>query len=183
MPEHGVVTGLPPLASEDFVCAACGFAFPDCDAADSARRLPRIAADIRSFVAPIERSRLTAKRTAETWSGIEYLCHVRDVYQASTIRLYRVRTEDAPQIEPLYNDVRATRFRYAERDAAAVLDEIDAAIAGCCAEIGLVTDWNRTMTRLPGEQRTARWLARAAVHEGVHHLLDLRTVCDPGLAT
>ena len=74
----------------------------------------------------------------------------------------------------MYNDLRAIRFRYAERDAAAVLDELDAGVAGCCDEIARVTDWDRTMTRLPGEQRTARWLARAAVHEGVHHLRDLQ---------
>jgi hypothetical protein len=29
---------------------------------------------------------------------------------------------------------------------------------------------------LPGEQRSARWLVRQAMHEGVHHLADIRTV-------
>jgi hypothetical protein len=36
--------------------------------------------------------------------------------------------------------------------------------------------WDRTCTRLPHEQRTARWLVRQALHEGVHHLLDVETV-------
>ena len=36
--------------------------------------------------------------------------------------------------------------------------------------------WDRTCTRLPHEQRTARWLVRQALHEGVHHLLDVEEV-------
>jgi hypothetical protein len=169
------VTGLPPLVAEDFACDSCGFVFPDCAVATVSTRLPVIAADVRSLIEGVERDRLSAKPDADTWSAIEYLCHLRDLYEVSTIRLYRVRTEDRPQLEPMYNDLRAIRFRYTHRDAAAVLDELDAAVAGCCDEIARVADWERTMARLPGEQRTARWLARAAVHEGVHHLRDLQS--------
>jgi hypothetical protein len=96
--------------------------------------------------------------------------------QATTIRLHRSRTEDEPRIEPLFNDLRAIRFRYADRDPWPVLDELDAGVAGCRDEIADVRDWDRTVKRLPGEERTARWLARAAVHESVHHLLDLQTI-------
>ena len=38
------------------------------------------------------------------------------------------------------------------------------------------SDWARTANRLPGEERTARWLVRQAMHEGVHHLGDIRTI-------
>jgi hypothetical protein len=161
------------LVAEDFACDSCGFVFPDCDVSTVAARLPSIAADVRSLIDGVDRDRLTAKPDPEAWSAIEYLCHLRDLYEVSTIRLYRVRTEDRPQLEPMYNDLRAIRFRYADRDAVAVLNELDAGVAGCCDEIARVVDWDRTMTRLPGEQRTARWLARAAVHEGAHHLRDL----------
>jgi hypothetical protein len=161
------------LVAEDFACDSCGFAFPDCDVTTVAARLPTLAADVRVLIEAAGRDRLGAKPDDGSWSAIEYLCHLRDVYEVSAIRLYRVRTEDRPQLEPMYNDLRAIRFRYAGRDAPAVLDELDAAVAGCCDEIARVTDWDRTMTRLAGEHRTARWLARAAVHEGVHHLRDL----------
>lgn len=33
--------------------------------------------------------------------------------------------------------------------------------------------WDRLVTRLPGEHRTARWLVRQAMHEGQHHLDDI----------
>lgn len=168
------MTALPPLAEEDFACPVCRFAFPDCEVGEVPRRLRELAAEIRTFVANAGHDRLTGTPRGTTWTAVEYLGHIRDVYQASTIRLYRTRTEDRPQLEPLYNDLRAVRFRYADADPAAVLDEIDAAVAGCGEEIAAVEDWDRTLCRLPGEQRTARWLARAAVHEGVHHLLDLR---------
>jgi hypothetical protein len=36
--------------------------------------------------------------------------------------------------------------------------------------------WDRIATRLPGEDRTARWLVRQAMHEGVHHLGDIRRI-------
>lgn len=74
---------------------------------------------------PIEARR--RRRHPSEWSVTEYVCHLRDVYVASTIRLHRIRTEDRPVLEPLYNDLRATRFRYNERDLRAVIDELASA--------------------------------------------------------
>jgi hypothetical protein len=39
-----------------------------------------------------------------------------------------------------------------------------------------ISGWDRIATRLHGEQRTARWLVRQAMHEGVHHLADIRRI-------
>ena len=36
--------------------------------------------------------------------------------------------------------------------------------------------WDRTATRQPHEIRTARWLVRQAMHEGVHHIRDIEAV-------
>lgn len=103
---------------------------------------------------------------------------MRDVYASYTIRLHRTRTEDRPALEPMLNDLRARRFRYNERDVVPILDELDATAAGFCEEIARTgpQDWDRVATRLPGEQRSARWLVRQAMHEGLHHLADIRTV-------
>jgi hypothetical protein len=78
----------------------------------------------------------------------------------------------------MLNDLRARRFRYNERDIGPVLDELAANVAGFCEEIARVGsgDWDRVATRMPGEQRSARWLVRQAMHEGVHHLADIRAV-------
>lgn len=109
------------------------------------------------------------------WSPIEYLCHVRDVFVSHLIRLHRARTEDDPGLEPMFNDLRARRLRYGERDASATLDELEAAVAGLLEEAARFRpeEWSRTVHRLPGERRTARWLLRNAAHEGVHHLRDI----------
>src|SRR5205807_10334382 len=111
-------------------------------------------------------------------SVTEYVCHLRDIYVTYTIRLHRTRTEDRPALEPMLNDLRARRFRYNERDVAAILDELAANAVGLCEEIASARphDWDRVATRLPGEQRSARWLVRQALHEGVHHLADIRDV-------
>jgi hypothetical protein len=112
------------------------------------------------------------------WSVTEYVCHLRDVYVSFTIRLHRVRTEHQPAWEPMFNDLRVRRFRYNDCDLAATLDELAAAAAGFCDEVARTGEheWNRVATRLPGEQRTARWLVRQAMHEGVHHLGDIHRI-------
>jgi hypothetical protein len=113
-------------------------------------------------------------------SPLEYLCHVRDVYVSATIRLYRIRTEDGPRVEPMFNDLRTARFRHNEADPAAVLAELDLVVEGFADEVARVRDWDRVLTRLPGEERTARWLARQSLHEGLHHLHDIRAGLAPG---
>jgi hypothetical protein len=78
----------------------------------------------------------------------------------------------------MFNDLRAERFRYNDCDLAATLAELEAASRGFCAEIACCDqdDWDRSATRLPNERRTARWLVRQAMHEGVHHLGDIRRI-------
>jgi DinB superfamily len=169
---------LPPLAAEDHVCAACGVSYSDTrldDAMGAIAGLPDAVREVLSAISP------EARRVApgpEVWSVAEYLCHLRDVYVSFTIRLYRVRTEHQPALEPMFNDLRARRFRYNSRDVRPVLDELADAVAGCCDEADRfeAAGWDRVVTRLPGEERTARWLLRQALHEGVHHLGDLRAV-------
>ncbi len=81
-------------------------------------------------------------------------------------------------MEPMFNDLRARRFRYNGCDFEATLGELAAAAAGFCEQVACTEegDWDRIATRLPGEDRTARWLVRQAMHEGVHHLGDIRRI-------
>jgi hypothetical protein len=111
----------------------------------------------------------------ERWSALEYLVHLRDVCVTYTIRVHRARTEDRPMLEPMLNDLRARRFRYNDRSLEGVRDELAACAAGLGEEIDRLTppDFDRTVTRLAGEHRTARWLVRQAAHEVTHHLDDI----------
>lgn len=165
-----------PWPAEDHICGVCPFEFaaqsPE-DAVGLVRGLPeRYAEELAATPAAL----LPRRPDETTWSALEYLCHVRDAYAAFTIRLYRVRTEDAPALEPMLNDLRAARFGYRELPAGAVLQELARNVAGFGEEVARVRDWERVGTRVAGESRTARWLVRQAAHEGLHHLADIGRV-------
>jgi hypothetical protein len=166
---------LPPLVAEDHRCDSCDMSYPGLSVEAAGRILDGIPERVRAVVDGVPDERLRRRPAADTWSIAEYACHLRDVYMSFTIRLHRVRTEDGPLLEPMFNDLRARRFRYNEADVAAVLDELEAYLAGFRDEIARVPDdaWDRLGSRLPGEVRTARWLVRQATHEGVHHVADI----------
>jgi DinB superfamily len=173
---------VPPLQAEDHVCAGCAMAYAEVSVEQAVQRITVVPAQVRAAVAAIDASArpevLRQRPDPTTWSVTEYTCHVRDVYVTYTIRLHRARTEDRPVLEPMLNDLRVRRFRYNERDLAAVLDELAAAATGFCEEArrNQGEQWDRTVTRLPGEERTARWLVRQALHEGLHHIADIGRV-------
>ncbi len=169
---------LPPLAPEDHVCERCGVEYAGVHLAEAVDTVEGLPDRYRAAVAEVPVADRGTRPAPEVWSVAEYVCHARDVYIAYTIRLYRTRTEDNPAVEPLLNDLRAARFGYARRDLGPVLDELSDDVAGFCTEVAKVPaeGWDRTCARLPHEQRTARWLVRQAMHEGVHHLLDVEEV-------
>ncbi len=166
---------LPPLAAENHVCASCPLDFAAVDVATIPDRIGAVTVALHDAVTTAQDADLRRRPAHDVWSPLEYLCHVRDVYVSFTIRAYRVRTEDTPTVEPMFNDLRTVRFRHNDADPRAVLGELGRAVAGFVDELARVRDWNRTLRRLPGEERTARWLARQALHEGLHHLADIRT--------
>jgi hypothetical protein len=113
---------------------------------------------------------------------LKYVCHLRDVCSVYTIRLYRARVEDGPLLEPMLNDLRAVRFRYNQRELRPVVAELADNVAGLIDEAARFADkdWERVVSRLPGENRTARWLLRQVMHEGSHHLRDIASVARRG---
>jgi hypothetical protein len=173
---------VPPLQAEDHVCAGCAMAYAEVSVEQAVQRIALVPDQVRDAVAAVDvgvgPEVLRQRPDPTTWSVTEYACHVRDVYVTYTIRLHRARTEDRPVLEPMLNDLRARRFRYNERDVAAVIAELAAAATGLCEEARRTQggQWDRTVTRLPGEERTARWLVRQALHEGLHHIADISRV-------
>ena len=167
---------VPPLPAPDHRCQECGFDYAAGSLDDALAGIAAVPASLKAALADVPPERRHGRPAPGVWSVAEYVCHLRDVYVTSTIRLYRTRTEDRPVLEPMLNDLRAARFRYDQRDPVAVVDEIAAAVAGLADEAARFAagDWTRTATRLPGEERTADWLVRHALHEGVHHVQDLR---------
>ncbi|MGW4527702.1 zinc-binding dehydrogenase [Amycolatopsis sp. NPDC004378] len=169
-------SGVPPLVGEDHTCGACGVSCPTLTV-EAARAIigsvPRTVQPLLEHTSPQD---LLYRSRPERWSAKEYVFHIRDVCVVYTIRLHRARTEDLPVLEPMLNDLRARRFHYNDRTLDGVFDELAACVAGLCEEIERCTrpGWERTVTRLAGEHRTARWLVRQAAHEAMHHLEDIR---------
>src|SRR5689334_11507877 len=122
--------GLPPLAAEDHVCDACGLSYADLAIIDAVAEIRDLPDAVRAAVAAVPRDRRRLRPASDVWSVTEYVCHVRDVFVGFTIRLHRARTEDEPVVDPMFGDLRAVRFRYADADVDAVLDELAHAAAG-----------------------------------------------------
>lgn len=171
-------SGLPPLAAEDHVCDACGLAFAELTIADAVAEIRELPPAVRAAVDAVPAELRRLRPASEVWSVTEYVCHVRDVFVGFTIRLHRARTEDEPVVDPMFGDLRAVRFRYADADLDAVIAELGRAAAGFRDEIADTRpdEWSRTVRRLPGETRTATWLVRQATHEGRHHVRDIAHV-------
>jgi hypothetical protein len=169
---------LPPLPGEDHQCVECAFAYSEISVEAAIEVIRSVPARVRNAVLSLPAGHLTVRPGDGTWSALEYVCHLRDVYAVYTIRLYRTRTEETPILEPMLNDLRVERFRYNQRDVRAVVAELIDNVAGLLDEAARHTAdaWERTARRLVGEERTARWLMLQAAHEGLHHLRDIESV-------
>jgi uncharacterized damage-inducible protein DinB len=169
---------LPPLAAEDHVCRSCDVAYSSVDVAAAVAGIRSVPDAVASRVAALPGPALRRRPEPGVWSVLEYAAHVRDVYATFLIRLHRARTEDHPTLDPMFGDLRAERLRYNDLAADAVLHELALAASGFCEEVADTADdeWERRVRRLPGEDRTALWLVRHAMHEGVHHVRDIERI-------
>jgi hypothetical protein len=123
-----------PLADEDHECVDCGLSYAQVDVETAIESIGAIPPAVREAVAAIPAGAHRRRPGADTWSIVEYVCHLRDVYAVYTIRLHRASSEDRPVLEPMLNDLRARRFRYNDRDIHAVIAELGANAGGFCAE-------------------------------------------------
>lgn len=171
---------VPPLPPEDYVCDTCNLRYDEVTPDMAVQEIRAVPQALREALASVAAEDLRRRPCPGVWSVTEFACHLRDVYAVYTIRLHRTRTEERPVLEPMLNDLRARRFRYNERVLTAVLEELEANTAGFCEEVAHVEPggWERVATRLPGEQRTAMWMVRQSMHEGRHHIADIRAVAN-----
>ncbi len=118
------------------------------------------------------------RRRADTWSPLEYGCHLRDVLLVQRERVLEARRVVTPGFSPMGRDERVEHDGYADQDPGDVVRQLgDAAalFANVLARLG-PGDWDRTVLYnypQPAE-RPLRWVAVHTVHEVVHHTLDIR---------
>ena len=110
----------------------------------------------------------------DTWSPLEYGCHVRDVLRRYDQRLQLMLTEDDPLFPNWDQDATAVAERYGEQDPAVVAEELNEAAQTLSARFAAVTgdQWQRTGSRSDGVDFTIETFARYFIHDPIHHLHD-----------
>jgi S-DNA-T family DNA segregation ATPase FtsK/SpoIIIE len=162
-----------------WTCAECGF---DYDATDLASVVDLVRAFGRRYRAPLTRGLrdedldavLRARPAPDTWSALEYACHVRDALAVYDRRIGKALAEDRPVVQQMNRDAVVIERAYNAQDPAVVADELAASAERLADRLASVdgADWDRVVVR-EGEDLSVAWMARNAVHEGDHHLLDV----------
>jgi len=166
-------------------CPECGLdyeAMPPDEAITAIRKFGRrYRAPLTRLLPGEDESILRTRPAPETWSALEYAAHVRDVFANYAGWVGLMLAEDEPVLEGMVPDEAVVARAYNEQILVEVVTELAERAEDLAATFEEVPDdgWQRTGTRR-NEERSVESLARHAVHEGSHHLLDigrgLRTV-------
>ena len=158
-------------------CEECGFQY---DLAKAPRAGPAIVEGVVEVVGILggAAAGLRTRREPETWSSLEYGCHLRDVLLVQRERVLAARRMDRPSFHPMGRDERVEHDGYAEQDPGEVARQLaDAAhlFANVLSRLG-PEEWKRSvMYNYPKlVERSLRWMAVHTEHEVRHHLLDVR---------
>jgi hypothetical protein len=170
-------------------CDECVFTYADWPTADLPGHIRSAAGEVGHTVLgyanrPGGVAQLRDHPFDDTWSALEYACHLRDVLIVQRQRLQRAMVEDKPIFEPMGRDERVENDRYNEQDPAAVVAELEGAADELATDLeNLDGDgWQRTgVYGYPTtEERTMVWVAQHTLHELVHHRTDIENVLGDG---
>lgn len=161
-------------------CEECGYDWEDDAPADALRKFAdRFPRPLSRFLAGEDPDVVLRTRPEPgVWSALEYAAHTRDAFAFYANRIERVVVEDRPQLTAFDFDAAAEDRAYNAEDPAVVSDAL-ASIARALADRldGLdASQWQRVGSGSAGDERSVRYLARSAAHEGHHHMLDVGRV-------
>ncbi|MFW6205262.1 MAG: DinB family protein [Actinomycetota bacterium] len=157
-------------------CEECGFGYDLGQAANAGAEIIDGAAELTGMVLASGMD-VRSRRWPQTWSPLEYACHLRDVLLVQRERVLLARRKDRPSFEPMGRDERVEHDGYADQEVADVARQLaDAArlFANVLDRLG-PADWDRTlMYNYPSRsERSLRWVAVHTLHEVRHHTLDV----------
>ncbi len=163
-------------------CDECGFDYDLGTAHDAGRAIGGGVAQLAALLVE-SAADVSLRPQPDTWSPVEYGCHVRDVLLVQRERVLAARRTDRLAVTPMGRDERVEHDGYAEQDPHDVARQLtDAAglFANVLARLS-AADWDRTlMYNYPDpSERSLRWVAVHTVHEVHHHLLDVRRQLKP----
>ncbi len=162
------------------ICQECGFSYelvaPDAIAGRLRSLGPRLAGALDG-ADPAAASR---RPEPAVWSALEYACHIRDVFLIQRERAVLAQVEDNPRVARMNRDERVALCRYDAQAVPDVLDQV-AMAAELCALVFDSLDEAARARRLvypwpAATERDVAWVGRHTVHEGEHHLMDVRRV-------
>lgn len=154
-------------------CPECGF---EADVVEPQEFAEMIRVDAERWMTVLARPDATIRPAAQTWSALEYACHVRDVHRVFGERLVLMLETDDPLFANWDQDATALADDYAAQDAAVVAaDLLEAAAHVASVYAGVrAEDWHRAGRRSNGSVFTVESLGRYHLHDDVHHLWDVR---------
>jgi hypothetical protein len=168
-------------------CDQCGFVFADVPAEAISERLQEIAHAYKETLGDAPAT--VARRPApQTWSPLEYSCHVRDVLLNLRERVFLALVEESPVFPALHREERVALGQYNSESLRHVVGDImvGARLLGRLFEGADGLQLFRAGI-YAGTAVDVRWIGRQAVHEASHHLEDVReglhSVRDLGSAT
>jgi hypothetical protein len=157
-------------------CRECGFTY----AIGRDEIVPWFRSDVAAFTAKLgqfDDERIRVRPEPDTWSPLEYACHVRDVLRVQTERIALTQREIDPVFVPMGRDERVVEDRYNEQDPTRVTDELLAAAETLASLLESLDDegWRRTGHYNYPEPalRTVEWIAIHTNHELLHHRGDI----------
>lgn len=165
-------------------CEECGYVYGLVTREEIPPALRARAADFRGRLRQLDDDRLRAHPHPNTWSVLEYACHVRDIFRVQRERVELALVEDEPNFAPMRREERVIEEGYNEQDPGLVAQElVDAAdqLAGTFASLDNA-GWTRTgIYNWPSTQvRSVEWIGQHTVHEAQHHLHDVDLLASTG---
>jgi hypothetical protein len=164
------------MARMAYHCADCDFTYDLEQAGGAAGSLRELAAQ----VADILTSDIDLRRRPQpdTWSPLEYGCHIRDVLLIQRERALAARRSNGAECTPMGREERVDHDGYNEQQPADVARQLHDAATLFTNVLSMLSDrdWDRTVTyNYPETQtRSLRWLAVHTVHDVRHHLRDVQ---------
>jgi hypothetical protein len=160
-------------------CAECGFDGHALSCSEVATQLADLPRRVRGIVRGAT-DEVMRRRPREGWAAIEYVGHLRDLMAFHRWVIERALAEEQPDIGGGDPDAAVEAAGYIDADAEALLAGFERRVDRLRDLLGTIDDRQarRQLTvEAPQGPVEIAFVARSALHEGVHHTLDLTRLC------
>ncbi len=158
-------------------CDECGYQYASTPRQDIAPTFRALAQTYSERLMEGGDDALRSRPQPQTWSALEYACHVRDVLAVQRERIQLALAEDEPTFTPMGRDELVVERRYNAQQPKVVAQEITSAAEDLATSVEALDGpgWARTAVYAwPAPAvHTLEWVGRHTVHELIHHLLDI----------